>query len=230
MDRLDRPHVFINVAMTADGKTDTTARRGAAISSPLDLVRVDQLRAASDAIMVGGKTLLGEDPRLTIKSAALRAERRMRGLSENPIKVGIITNANLKFDSRFLNQGPARRMIFTTTQTDPTQIEKLRARGVDVIVFDQPRVDLEATLKCLKHNGVARLMVEGGGTLNPELLRLKLVDEIYLYIAPLIFGGRAAPTFADGDGWPRDQAIGLRLITFQPDAEGGILLHYSVQD
>ena len=121
-------------------------------------------------------------------------------------------------------------MIFTTSQTNPTQIDKLRARGVEVIVFDQPRVDLEATLKCLKQNGVERLMVEGGGTLNAELLRLKLVDQIFLYIAPLIFGGNTAPTFADGAGLMRDQAINLRLLNIKQDTVGGILLHYAVED
>src|SRR3970040_1681077 len=57
---MKRPFVFINVAMTADGKIDTVARQGAAISSPRDKERVDRLRAESDAIMVGGKTLLTE--------------------------------------------------------------------------------------------------------------------------------------------------------------------------
>jgi riboflavin biosynthesis pyrimidine reductase len=65
---LDRPFVTLNVAVTADGKTDTIDRHGAMISSPEDLARVDRLRAESDAIMVGGHTLLGDDPRLTVKS------------------------------------------------------------------------------------------------------------------------------------------------------------------
>jgi 2,5-diamino-6-(ribosylamino)-4(3H)-pyrimidinone 5'-phosphate reductase len=64
-NNMNRPFVFINVAMTADGKIDTLARKGAAISSQRDKERVDQLRAESDAIMVGGRTLLDEDPKLT---------------------------------------------------------------------------------------------------------------------------------------------------------------------
>src|ERR1051325_4298495 len=111
---MNRPFVFINVAMTADGKIDTFARRGAAISSERDKERVDQLRAESDAIMVGGRTLLDEDPKLTVKSEELRAERVARGLSANPIKVGVVTNAVLKPDARFLYEGQARVVIFTT--------------------------------------------------------------------------------------------------------------------
>jgi 2,5-diamino-6-(ribosylamino)-4(3H)-pyrimidinone 5'-phosphate reductase len=59
---MNRPFVFINVAMTADGKIDTFRRNGAAISSARDKERVDHLRAGADAIMVGGRTLLDEDP------------------------------------------------------------------------------------------------------------------------------------------------------------------------
>jgi len=102
---MDRPFVFINVAMTADGKIDTFARQGAAISSQRDKERVDQLRAESDAVMVGGKTLLDEDPKLTVKSEALRAERVARGLMPNPVKVGIVSKADIKSHSKFLYEG-----------------------------------------------------------------------------------------------------------------------------
>jgi 2,5-diamino-6-(ribosylamino)-4(3H)-pyrimidinone 5'-phosphate reductase len=138
----DRPFVTLNVAMTADGKTDTVARRGATISSPHDLARVDRLRAESDAVLVGGRTLLGDDPRLTVKSADLRAERRARGLEENPIKVGIVSNADLRDDSRFLTAGPAQVRLFTTQRTSPAQVIRLRERGVQVFVMGERRVDL----------------------------------------------------------------------------------------
>jgi riboflavin biosynthesis pyrimidine reductase len=84
---MDRPYVHINVAATADGKIDTFERRGAAISSAQDKERVDKLRAEADGIMVGGRTLRDEDPKLTVKSEALRNERLARGLPANPVKV-----------------------------------------------------------------------------------------------------------------------------------------------
>lgn len=223
-----RPHVILNVAMTADGKTDTIARRGAAISSPSDSERVDQLRAASDAIMVGGKTLLGDDPRLTVKSEVLRAERRARGLDENPMKVGVITDASIRLDSRVLTAGPARVMLFTTGQTSAEEIARLRERGVQVFVLGERHVDLRAALECLKNQGVERLLVEGGGALNAELLKQNLIDEIYLYIAPLIFGGSASPTFVDGTGLSREEAIPLELSSVERGEDGGILVHYLI--
>jgi 2,5-diamino-6-(ribosylamino)-4(3H)-pyrimidinone 5'-phosphate reductase len=222
----DRPFVTLNVAITADGKTDTVARRGATISSPHDLARVDRLRAESHAVLVGGRTLLGDDPRLTVKSADLRAERRARGLEENPIKVGIVSNADLRDDSRFLTAGPAQVMLFTTQRTSPAQIIRLRERGARVFVMGERRVDLVRAFHRLREHGVKRLLVEGGGTLNAELLRLRLVDEVYLYIAPLIFGGADAPTLADGVGLQRQEAIHLQLSTVETLGDGGIVVHY----
>ena len=225
---MDRPFVFINVAMTADGKIDTFERKGAAISSQRDKERVDRLRAESDAVMVGGRTLLDEDPKLTVKSEALRAERVARGLSPNPVKVGVVSEADIKPDSMFLNAGPARIVIFTTQRTSRDQIALLRSRGVDVYVHDSEKVDLSKALVTLKELGIQHLMVEGGATLNFELLRLGLVDEITTYIAPMIFGGESAPTMAAGSGLERSAAIPLRLVSVEKEEDGGVLLKYLV--
>lgn len=223
---MDRPFVFINVAMTVDGKIDTFARRGAAISSRRDKERVDQLRASTDAIAVGGRTLLDEDPRLTVKSDVLRAERVRRGLSPNPIKVGIVSDANIRADSAFLNSGPADIVIFTTHRTSKQNLSRLQAANVQVYIHDAPRVDLQRALTTLKEIGVKRLMVEGGATLNFELMRLGLVDEVMVYIAPLIFGGESAPTLAAGAGLEREAAIPLKLIDTEQWEDGGILIKY----
>ena len=223
---MNRPFVFINVAMTADGKIDTFERKGAAISSPRDKERVDQLRASADAIMVGGKTLLGEDPKLTVKSEVLRAERVAHGLSPSPIKVGVVTEASLKADSKFLNAGPAEIVIFTTRRTSKEQLSLLEERHAHVYISEAEQVDLGSALATLKEIGVNRLMVEGGSTLNFELMRLGLVDELTAYVAPMIFGGVSAPTMAAGSGLERNEAIPAKLINVEKWDDGGVLLKY----
>ena len=223
---ITRPYVFINIAMTADGKIDTFERRGATISSRRDKERVDELRASADAILVGGNTLQHEDPKLTVKSEALREARIKRGLSPNPIKVGIVTVAGIPLKGNFIATGKAEKVIFSTSHTSNEQVRTLRSLGVQVFVHDAPRVDLTIAMQTLKKIGVDRLMVEGGATLNFELLRLGLVDEVMVYLAPMIFGGKDAPTLADGPGLPRDVAIQMQLIDVQKWDDGGALLRY----
>jgi 2,5-diamino-6-(ribosylamino)-4(3H)-pyrimidinone 5'-phosphate reductase len=225
---MNRPYTFINVAMTTDGKIDTFERKGSAISSREDKQRVDELRASVDGILVGGKTLLEEQPKLTVKSEALREERVQRGLSPNPIKVGVATIADISLESSFIKAGPARVVIFTTSQTSISQIEVLRAHGVEVFVDDAPRVDLNKMALTLKKIGIDHLMVEGGGTMNFELMRLGLVDELMIYVAPMIFGGANAPTLADGLGLTRSDAIALKLMDIEPHEDGGIVLRYKL--
>lgn len=79
-------------------------------------------------------------------------------------------------DSRFLNYGLARIIVFTTSQTSEAQIDALRKRSVQANVFGEKRVDLVAALGELDKAGVKTLLVEGGGTLNDELLKQDLVD------------------------------------------------------
>lgn len=227
---LVRPHVHINVAMTSDGKIDTIARNGARISSPADIQRVDRLRAEMDAVLVGGKTLINEDPRLTVKAPELRLERLSRGMAENPAKIGIVTQADIKIDSRFMTEGAARRIICTTRRTSSEKISDLQSAGAEVYLLGEKRVNLEEALSSLYQLGIGKLMVEGGGTIIAEFLRLGLVDEITIYIAPFIFGGVDAPSLADGPGFLQDQAPQLDLISANRfDEQGGILIHYKIR-
>jgi 2,5-diamino-6-(ribosylamino)-4(3H)-pyrimidinone 5'-phosphate reductase len=245
---MNRPHILVNVAMTADGKIDSAARGGAAISSIADKHRVDELRASVDAVLVGGRTLFNEDPKLTVKSAKLRAERLRKGWSENPAKVGVVseipavvangvrlinrgrqgaTGAPLR---QFLTSGPAQVYLFTTQCTAPEVLAHFETAGAMVHTMGQERVDLVAVFRSLHEAGIRSVLVEGGGTLIAELFRLGLVDELTIYIAPKIFGGISSPTLADGHGFLPNQAPGLKLDSVKIfDDEGGILVHYFIK-
>lgn len=226
---MNRPYTLVNVAMSADGKLDSVARKGTTISSTFDKARVDRLRASMDAVLVGGRTLLDEDPKLTVKSQALREERQANGKEENPVKVGIVSQADLKADGNFLTVGPARRLVYTTHRTPPDQIARLENAGAQVFVLGEEQVDVSAVLESLYDLGIRKLMVEGGGTLIAEFFRLNLVDELTIYIAPFIFGGDSAPTLADGPGFLPEQAPPLRLETAEEfDDDGGVFIHYLV--
>lgn len=223
----NRPHVIVNIAMTIDGKLDTFQRKGTYISSNADKQRVDELRASVDAILVGGKTLLSEDPSLTVKSKDLRSQRITRGLEENPVKVAIISQADLNLQGDFISAGPARCLIYTTKKTSPEQVRLLEKTGAQVFVRCEESIDLRDVLQSLFNQGIRTLMVEGGGTLIAGFFELDLVDELFAYIAPKIFSGSTAPTLADGPGFSNYQAKHLHLESVSKfDDEGGILAHY----
>lgn len=222
-----RPYVIINAAMSVDGKIDTYERGGASISSPEDKRRVLELRAEVDAVMVGGKTLLKESPSLTVKLPELENLRIANKLPPNPAKIGIISTANLNPIGKFITAGPARRIIFTTSQTSPRQVNVLQELGVEVYQIGEKRVDLRKSLEILTELGIKTIMLEGGGTLIAEFIRLGLADELRVYIAPKIFGGASAPTLVDGEGWPASAAKTLRLVDVRVlDESGGILITY----
>ncbi len=101
-------------------------------------------------------------------------------------------------------------------------------QGAQLIVHDAPRVDLALLLAELGERGIRSLMVEGGGTLVAALLEAGLVDELQLAIAPLLFGGEAAPTPVGGAGWPPAQAIPLALLGSEVDADDVVVLRYAV--
>lgn len=226
----NRPHVVVNVAMTIDGKLDTIERKGATISSRADKQRVDELRASLDAILVGGKTLLFEDPSLTVKSADLRSQRLARGLEENPVKVAVVSQADLNLQGDFMTAGPARRLIYTTKRTLPEQVHRLETAGAQVFVRCDESMDLQDVLQSLYDQGIQTLLVEGGGTLIAGFFQFGLVDELSAYIAPQIFSGASAPTLADGAGFLNGQAKHLHLESVSKfDDEGGVLVHYSIE-
>jgi 2,5-diamino-6-(ribosylamino)-4(3H)-pyrimidinone 5'-phosphate reductase len=225
---MDKPFVFINVAATADGKIDSVARKGASISSQEDWDRVDRLRAESDAVMIGGKTLRDEDPRLTVQGEALRSQRLQKGLPENPMKVAIARRLDLRGDSRFVTAGPARVVLFTTSGASPAERRRLEQAGVEVRLAGEHEVDLTTALQFLHKAGVQRLMVEGGSTLNFRLIQLGLVDEVMVFVAPMILGGEQAPTLAGGVGFGPEDPLRMKLIDLKRWDDGGVLLHYAI--
>jgi 2,5-diamino-6-(ribosylamino)-4(3H)-pyrimidinone 5'-phosphate reductase len=195
-----RPYVFINSAMSADGKISTVARKQVRISGEDDLRRVDALKADVDAVMVGVGTVLADDPKLTIKSMALKRTRVDQGRTESPLRVVVDSSARTPPTAAVLG---SNALIATSRQAPRHRVEELETRA-EILVVGERKVDLAALLGRLKDRGVGSLLVEGGATLNFALLSLGLVDEIYTYVGNIIIGGSAAPTLVDGEGLTND--------------------------
>ncbi len=192
-----RPFVFINAAMSADGKISTTLRKQVRISGPDDLKRVDTLRAHSDAVMVGIGTIIADDPKLTIKSEALKAARTQQGKPADPLRVVIDSNARTPLSASVLGA----RTLVAVSQKAPSQAVHALSKKAVVFQAGELAVDLVALLSELKQRGVNYLMVEGGARLNFALLELGLVDELCTYVGNIVIGGDKAPTLVDGVGF-----------------------------
>lgn len=223
-----RPFVFVNVAMSADGKISTRERRQVRISGSADFARVDRIKAESDAIMVGIGTVLADNPSLTVKSPELRARRVAAGKDEHPIRVVVDSAGKTSPDADILHKGPGKRIVAVSRRADMERVAALGKHAVVVIAGDE-MVDLAALLAELYRQGVRRLMVEGGGTLIWALFAQGLVDELQTFVGNIVIGGKDAPTPADGDGFTREvDFTRLRIIEIER-LDDGLLVRWSVE-
>ncbi|MEA1957675.1 MAG: 2,5-diamino-6-(ribosylamino)-4(3H)-pyrimidinone 5'-phosphate reductase [Euryarchaeota archaeon] len=226
---MDRPFVFINAAMSADGKISTIERRQTTISGREDFERVDSLKAGSDAIMIGIGTVSADNPSLTVKSEKRREERRKSGKGENPLRIVVDSKAKTPVDAEILNKGEGKRLIAVSERAIVEDMEGLGEKA-EVLICGKEEVDLKKLLFLLGRRGVSRLMVEGGATLNWSLISQGLVDEIYAYVGNLIIGGGNAPTLVDGEGFAVEgKTIKLELLSAEPMDEG-VLLRWRVRN
>ncbi len=216
----------MSTAMTVDGKIGTRARTRIAISSPEDAARVDAIRASSDAVLVGGVTLRHDDPRLTVKNPRLVAKRVAAGLQPQPIKVTVIGKLTPAMGRRFFRTG-GRKVVFTTEKTS-RRLVKMLAGAADVRTVGRTKVDLRRAMGILrKEYGVKRLLLEGGATMNYEMLAAGCVDRLRVAVAPMTLGGEGMPTLVGGAGF--DPKRPLRLRRRKIEIVGGMtILHFDV--
>ncbi|MHC1756754.1 MAG: 2,5-diamino-6-(ribosylamino)-4(3H)-pyrimidinone 5'-phosphate reductase [Methanosarcina sp.] len=224
---MDRPFIFINSAMSADGKLSTKERKQVKISGKLDFERVDELRAQADAIMVGIGTVLADDPSLTVKSPERKAARKAAGKSENPVRIIVDSAARTPLEADIFKKGEGLRIIAVSNSAPAEKLKSLEEKAL-VLKTGDFKVDLGELAAKLKEMGINKLMVEGGATLNWGMLSAGLVDEVYTFVGNLIIGGKTAPTFTDGEGFAEAELLGLELLSAEK-IEDGILLRWKVK-
>lgn len=223
-----RPYVVVNVAMSADGKLSTRERRQVKISGSEDFLRVDRLKAGSDAVMVGIGTVLADDPSLTVKGEEHRRQRLEQGAGEHPVRIVVDSGARTPVDASVLRKGSGLRIIAVSGKADPARVALLRQHAT-VIAAGDGQVDLAALMEALGKMGIRRVMVEGGGELIAGLIRAGVVDEIYTFVGNLIIGGRNAPTPVDGDGFITEVEFSRLTLAESRRIGDGILLHWNVR-
>jgi len=224
---MTRPFVYINMAMTADGKITSARREEPGFASRLDKKTMDRLRAEADAILVGAGTLRADDPPLQVRDPEMQAYRRSLRKPDELINVLVTASANIDPGSRFFRGAePASRIVATVEDAPADRIARLRSVAT-VWTVGYGTVDLEDLLARLGAQGIERLLVEGGGELNWGFVRDGLVDELYVTVAPALLGGRDAPTLCEGEGLAMADRRRLRLKSADV-IDGEIFCRYEV--
>jgi riboflavin-specific deaminase-like protein len=198
------PFVFVNMAMTVDGKIATANRAVHSFGSKRDLEHLYALRATADAILCGARTVEISEATLGNGGEKFRKLRLKNGLAERPVRVVVSGSGSINPAAKIFHTGSAPLIILTTKRASAKKLAHVEKLADEVKIFGETEVNIPAALRWLAGKfGVKRLLCEGGGDLNDALFRADLVDEINLTVCPKIFGGRFAPTIADGKGFSK---------------------------
>lgn len=224
-------HVLVNAAASVDGKLSTRRREQIPISGADDFDRVDRVRAAAAAVMVGVGTVLADDPSLTVKLQDRRVQRLRNARPGNPARVVVDSRARTPPDATVLDDEATTYLLVAEGAPDD-RVEALSAAGAEVLAVPagaDNRVDLPAGLDALESAGVDRLLVEGGGELIFSLFAAGLVDELSVFVGSVVVGGRDAPTLADGEGFVDPEAFSRLTLKAVERLDDGVLLEYAVE-
>ena len=170
-----RPYVTLKLAVSADEKAGLAGRKQAAISGEEARTRVFQMRAASDAILVGIGTVLSDNAQLTCRLPGLFERSPVRVLLDAQLRVPLSTSVVAT-----VRETPT--WVFASTEASPIAEEVLQQRGCKVfrVRGEDGRLDLGEVLKVLAGEGITRLLVEGGPTVAASFVSAGLVDEAVL--------------------------------------------------
>lgn len=170
-----RPHVTVKLAISADGKAGLPGRKPVAITSETARDRVFQMRAASDAIMVGVGTVLADDPQLTCRLPGMFERSPVRVVLDEKLVLPLSTSVVAT-----IRETPT--WVFTSHKPSQIAEEILQEKDCKVFRVDESdgRLDLRQVLKVLAEQGITRLMVEGGPILAASFVESNLVDEAIL--------------------------------------------------
>lgn len=205
------------MAMTADGKIATANRAVSSFGSRRDHDHLLELRSTADAVMAGARTVDSNPINMGPGGAKYRRMRTRRGLAEYNIRVIVSRSGGVDPDAEIFKRKFSPIIVLTTARAGASKLNRLRALADEVKICGRQEIDFRAALAWLREKWkVKRLLCEGGGELNDALFRAGLVDELHLTICPKIFGGRMAPTIADGIGALKlSDATELRLKTMK---------------
>lgn len=212
-----RPFFYANFVETLDGKVHvTTAPRAYwPIGSATDYRTLVELRARADALIHGKNTALWIRTLGKLGDQTFQKRRKGAGMRKPIVYAVVSAHPTAVLMRQLENPPPGVRSLLVTARTSLLPKDKANRGGIEILRLGKNMVDLKALASYLNAKGLRRVLVEGGPKLFSSFLEAGLIDEIFVTIAPKIFGNirNAAATMAEGYLFPPDKAPNLQLIS-----------------
>lgn len=219
--RVGRPWVLFKSAMTLDGKVATRAGDSQWISGAESRERAHTWRLALDAVIVGIGTVLADDPQLTARPQGTPA-----ATERQPQRVVFDSLARMPLDSRLIADAPGVPLTIVVSRAAPrATTDALEAAGANVVVAagENEPARIRNALDQLGAMGITSALLEGGPHLAGAFLDAGEIDEIRLFLAPLLLGGRTARDPLEGEGVERISDA-MRALTLECERVGEDLM------
>jgi diaminohydroxyphosphoribosylaminopyrimidine deaminase / 5-amino-6-(5-phosphoribosylamino)uracil reductase len=189
-----RPHVLFKSAMTLDGRVATSTGDSQWISGESSRALSHRWRAEVDAVAVGIGTALADDPQLTA---------RIDGVDQQPARVVFDSEARLPATSKLVRSASEVPVFLVCSRAaSRANTDALEAAGVELIVAtgENEGARVRSALTELGARGITSLLLEGGPHLAGAFLDAGEIDEVRLFVAPILVGGRHARAPLEGQG------------------------------
>jgi len=169
------------------GKSISSKNFGAYVPKEVSL-ELHRLRSKVDGILVSSSTVLTDNPSLTVRDIPIK---------KRPYRIIVDRLGKIQKNSKVLNN--EAKTIILTSKRGELKFKKV-ATNVKIIICksEGKKLDLNDALKQLKKEGINKILIEGGGTINYSLFSLNLIDKLIVFIFPFIIGGKDTPTIVDG--------------------------------
>lgn len=214
-----RPYTLANFVSSVDGRA--TFKGGSTeLGDDGDLAVFRTLRREVDAVLVGTGTAEAENYGRVIKSAEARERRVQRGLAPEPLAVMVTRTGRLPLEIPLFAEPEARVVVFGPAELGSKPI----AAQVEVFPIAEPEHPFAAALGELRRrHGVRTLLCEGGPRVLSALLRERVLDELFLTLAPSLTGGGTGPALTTGPELP---ALTELQIGWALERNGSLFLRY----
>lgn len=222
VDDPGRQHVRGVMIASADGAAQAEGLAGG-LAGPADVRLFRLLRRHADVLLVGAGTVRAEGYGSVQLTAAERAWRRRRGLTELPPLAVVTRSCALDPDGPLFTGAEARPLVLTCAAAPAERVAALAGRA-DVLTLGADRVDVTATLDALAERGLRRVSCEGGPTLLAEVLSAGRLDELSLTVSPAMLAG---PALRITQGRVVEPPVPLAL-THVLEEDGFLFLRYAV--